>query len=119
DLHVVGRNKDANVAEVFQSSTFEAGQADRRGADITGDLQRFQNVRRVATATYAKGDVVRPNEISQLLSENVFVLRIVCPGGHERHAIRKRHYMETFSGAIHRTLPQIASEVRGQRGAAT
>jgi hypothetical protein len=67
DLHVIGRDDQANVAQGPHFPALEAGDANGRRSRLSGHLQRPQNVPRISAAADGKRNVLRLDEIPQLL----------------------------------------------------
>ncbi len=118
DLHVGGRHHDTHIAERFHFPALKASDAGSDGASAPRETKSRQNVGRVPASADGAGNVAGLKKIFQLLGKNVFVVRIVGPGGNQGDIVGKSKRAQASAGTGHSSLPQIASQVRGQRGAA-
>src|SRR5581483_8216320 len=50
DLHVIGGNNQAQIAEISHVAALKSGQTDRYSSNLPCDLQRLEHVGRPATA---------------------------------------------------------------------
>ena len=66
-LHVVRRDDDANITQGFHFPSLETRDAYCQCANTASYLQRIQNILGISTAADGKGNVLRLDEISQLL----------------------------------------------------
>ncbi len=118
NLHVVGRNDDADVAQRFHFSSLKAGDAGRGRSRAAGEAERRQHVGGVSAGADGEGHVAGLKQIFQLLGENAFVSRIVGPRRDQRHIVGKRNRAQTATGGGRGAFPQIAAQVRRQGSAA-
>src|SRR5581483_10904270 len=90
DLHVVTGDDNACVTKAPHLPARKSSQPDSRRANILGCPQSVQHVGRIATSTDSKRNISGSRKVCQLLRKNVFVLRVVRPGSHQRHVVGQR-----------------------------
>src|SRR5688500_5484948 len=92
--HVGGRDDDTNVTEALQHPTVETGQANGHGATCSGELHRFEHIRRSTTPADADDYIVLLHEVLELFDENPFICGVVRPGGKHRHIVSEPNSLE-------------------------
>ena len=98
NLHVVGRHHHTHIAERFHFSALKAGDAGSDGASAPRKTQSRENVGRVSAAADGAGNVAGLQKIFQLLGKNVFVVRIVRPGGNQGDIVGKSKRAQASAG---------------------
>lgn len=119
-LHVVRWDDDADVAQGFHFPTLETSEADGSGTCLAGHRERIQYILGISAAADGKSDILRLDEISQLLRKDILIIGIVGPRRHSGNIVSEGEHTEPLpSVAISRALSEIARKMRGQRCAAS
>ena len=90
DLHVIGRDDYADVAQGFHFSALETRDADRRRSSLSRNSQSIQNIFGVAAPAYGQRYISGLHEIPQLFRKDVLITGVVCPSCQSWQIVGKR-----------------------------
>src|SRR5882762_7845040 len=90
DLHVIGRDDYADVAQGFHFPALETRDADRRRSSLSRHLQGVQNIFGVAAPAYGHRHISWLHKIPQLFRKDVFIAGVVCPSCQSWKVVGKR-----------------------------
>src|ERR1700682_5842762 len=90
DLHVIGRDDYADVAQGFHFPALATRDADPLRSSLSRHLQGVQNIFGVAAPTYGHRHISWLHKIPQLFRKDVFIARVVCPSCQSWQIVGKR-----------------------------
>lgn len=90
DLHIVGRDYDAEIAQWLHRSALKTRKPNGHRASLSRRLQCIQYILGVTAPAYRKHDIIRLDKILKLLRKNVLVTGVIRPCRHGWEIVAQR-----------------------------
>ena len=113
-LNVLAWCEHVGIHHIFDKTAVCAQQSYRISAILAGERERVHDVERVATRADADHSIAGFDHICQLFREDMFIGRIVAPGGDKGNVIGEGDSFEARHTGHDRVFGEIKGEVRGR-----
>src|SRR5580700_5960022 len=114
DLHVVGRNHYADIAQSLHLSSVETRDTSRDRSGLARETESGQYVGRVPAGADGESNIAGREQILKLLGEDAVVPRIVRPSRDQSHVLGKRDGAQPLACRRRGAFAEVAGHVRGQ-----
>src|SRR5438132_5802949 len=108
----VAGDMNRDIDGVLERPTGETDQCNRYGAACPSQLDRGEDVRRIAAGADGHHDVIGVEEVRQLFGEDVVIGGVIGPGREQGNVVAERADAQPRPAVDDRGFGQVAGEVR-------